>query len=68
MGEWAWMLYRIGQTDFATDYFTLFVMELATLSDACYPPPLPSHQSLALLERLGRIIEMVQRLTEGTTH
>ena len=29
---------------------------------------LTSHQSLNLLERLGRIIEMGQRLTKGTTH
>jgi len=27
-----------------------------------------SHQSQHLLERLGRIIEMGQRLTKGTTH
>jgi len=29
---------------------------------------LTSHQSQNLLERLGRIIEMGQRLTKGTTH
>ena len=29
---------------------------------------LTSHQSLNLLERLGRIIEMGQRLPKGTTH
>ncbi|NOS77411.1 MAG: hypothetical protein HOP35_05650 [Nitrospira sp.] len=29
---------------------------------------LTSHQSLNLLERLGRIIEMGQRLAKGTTH
>jgi len=29
---------------------------------------LTSHQSMNLLERLGRIIEMGQRLTKGTTH
>lgn len=29
---------------------------------------LTSHQSHNLLERLGRIIEMGQRLTKGTTH
>jgi len=27
-----------------------------------------SHQLLDLLERLGKIIEMGQRLTKGTTH
>ena len=29
---------------------------------------LTSHQSMNLLERLGRIIEMGQRLAKGTTH
>ncbi len=29
---------------------------------------LTSHQSLNLLERLGRIIEMGQRVAKGTTH
>jgi hypothetical protein len=29
---------------------------------------LTSHQSQSLLERLGRIIEMGQRLAKGTTH
>ena len=29
---------------------------------------LTSHQSQNLLERLGRIIEMGQRMTKGTTH
>ncbi|MEO7863762.1 MAG: hypothetical protein ABIU05_25680 [Nitrospirales bacterium] len=29
---------------------------------------LTSHQSLTLLERLGRIIEMGQRLAKGATH
>ncbi len=29
---------------------------------------LTAHQSLNLLERLGRIIEMGQRLSKGTTH
>ncbi len=29
---------------------------------------LTSHQSLNLLERLGRIIEMGQRVSKGTTH
>ena len=29
---------------------------------------LTSHQSLNVLERLGRIIEMGQRVTKGTTH
>ena len=29
---------------------------------------LTSHQSLNLLERLGRIIEMGQRVVKGTTH
>ena len=29
---------------------------------------LTSHQSINLLERLGRIIEMGQRVTKGTTH
>ncbi|MDP9180090.1 MAG: hypothetical protein M3O61_20685 [Gemmatimonadota bacterium] len=29
---------------------------------------LTSHQSLSLLERLGRIIEMGQRVAKGTTH
>jgi len=29
---------------------------------------LTSHQSLNLLDRLGRIIEMGQRLAKGTTH
>ncbi len=29
---------------------------------------LTSHQSMNLLERLGKIIEMGQRVTKGTTH
>jgi hypothetical protein len=29
---------------------------------------LTSHQSISLLERLGRIIETGQRLAKGTTH
>ena len=29
---------------------------------------LTSHQSMDLLERLGRIIEMGQRVAKGTTH
>ncbi len=29
---------------------------------------LTSHQYLSLLERLGRIIEMGQRVAKGTTH
>ena len=29
---------------------------------------LTSHQSMNLLERLGRIIEMGQRVAKGTTH